>query len=134
MSTVHKLVSEPAPLAVNAKDDLTIGDLAREFGVTLRALRFYEHRGLLTPRRQGMSRLYDAKDRARLGLILKGKQLGFTLTEIQALLAANQDDVTKVDLPLTREQMQAQLEQLRTQRDQLNEAIRELETKLGKSA
>src|SRR5919206_1220654 len=65
----------------------TIGDLAREFGVTLRTLRFYEDRGLLSPRRDGTARIYDARDRERLSVILKGKQLGFTLTEIRALLA-----------------------------------------------
>lgn len=132
MSTAHKLVSDPALAPANSNADLTIGDLAREFGVTLRALRFYEHRGLLSPRRQGMNRLYDANDRARLALILKGKQLGFTLTEIQNLLAQHQDDASKVDLPLTREQMQTQLEHLRTQRDQLEAAIRELEAKLAR--
>ena len=65
----------------------TIGDLAREFGVTLRTLRFYEDRGLLSPRREGTARIYDARDRARLSVILKGKQLGFTLTEIRAMVA-----------------------------------------------
>ncbi|MGL4811782.1 MAG: MerR family transcriptional regulator [Beijerinckiaceae bacterium] len=130
MSTVHKLAAEVAasPSAI----EFSIGDLAREFGVTLRALRFYEHRGLLSPRRQGLNRLYTAADKARLGLILKGKQLGFTLTEIQNLLAAHQDDATKVDLPLSREQMQTQLDVLRTQRDQLEAAIRELEGKLAR--
>ena len=59
----------------------TIGDLAREFGVTLRTLRFYEDRGLLSPRRDGTARIYDPRDRERLSVILKGKQLGFTLTE-----------------------------------------------------
>lgn len=54
----------------------SIGDLAREFEVSLRTLRFYEDRGLLSPRRVGSSRLYDARE------ILKGKRLGFTLTEI----------------------------------------------------
>src|SRR4051794_17199599 len=65
----------------------TIGDLAREFSVTLRTLRFYEDRGLLSPRRDGTARIYDARDRERLSVILKGKQLGFTLTEIRAMLA-----------------------------------------------
>jgi DNA-binding transcriptional MerR regulator len=72
-----------------AENEFTIGDLAREFGVTLRTLRFYEHRGLLKPRRQGLARFYDEKAKARLALILKGKQLGFTLPEIRAMLAAN---------------------------------------------
>jgi len=65
----------------------TIGDLAREFGVTLRTLRFYEDRGLLSPRRDGTARIYDPRDRERLSVILKGKQLGFTLTEIRAMVA-----------------------------------------------
>lgn len=133
MSTAHKLASASAGESKNANTDFTIGDLAREFGVTLRALRFYEHRGLLAPRRQGMNRFYNAGDRARLALILKGKQLGFTLTEIQNLLAAHQDDAAKVDLPLTRDQMLTQLEILRTQREQLNAAIQELETKLARN-
>ena len=54
----------------------SIGDLAREYGVSLRTLRFYEDRGLLSPRREGTSRFYDGADRARLALILKGKKLG----------------------------------------------------------
>ena len=54
----------------------TISDLSREFDVTLRALRFYEVRGLLTPIRQNATRLYGPKDRVRLSLILTGKRLG----------------------------------------------------------
>src|SRR5664279_959196 len=63
-----------------ANDDRlhTIGEMARTYGVTLRALRFYEDRGLLKPLRDGTTRYYDAKARARLELILKGKTLGFT--------------------------------------------------------
>ena len=68
----------------------TISDLARDFGVTLRTLRFYESRGLIAPARSGMTRIYSGRDRARLALILKGKQLGFTLVEIRAMLA-NED-------------------------------------------
>ena len=64
----------------------TIGDLAREFDVTLRALRFYEDKGLLTPRRQGLQRLYDRRDRKRLKLILMGKRVGFSLGEIREML------------------------------------------------
>ena len=65
----------------------TIGDLAREFGVTLRTLRFYEDKGLLTPRRQGSQRLYSRRDRARLKLILMGKKVGFSLEEIREMLS-----------------------------------------------
>ncbi|MEO0496678.1 MAG: MerR family transcriptional regulator [Pseudomonadota bacterium] len=64
-----------------------IGDLAREFDVTLRTLRFYEDKRLLRPKRLGTTRLYSALDRERLQLILKGKKVGFALSEIRRLLS-----------------------------------------------
>lgn len=64
----------------------TIADLAKEFGVTARAIRFYEDQGLIAPQRVGTSRIYSAGDRARLGWILRGKRLGFSLAEIRELL------------------------------------------------
>ncbi len=64
----------------------TISEVAREFSVTLRALRFYEAKGLITPLRQGNQRLYSPTDRARISLILSAKELGFTLSEISGLL------------------------------------------------
>jgi DNA-binding transcriptional MerR regulator len=70
--------------------EFTIGELAREFGVTLRALRFYENKGLVMPRRQGSARIYSQADRARLSAILSGKKLGFTLTEIRAMISAEE--------------------------------------------
>ncbi len=65
----------------------TIGELSREFGVTLRTLRFYEDRGLLNPRREGSSRIYGRRDRARLKLVLMGKRVGLSLAEISEMLA-----------------------------------------------
>lgn len=64
----------------------TISDLAREFGVTTRTIRFYEDRGLLAPAREGQNRVYRARDRVRLKLILRGKRLGFSLREVKELL------------------------------------------------
>ncbi|MEM5438133.1 MerR family DNA-binding transcriptional regulator [Paraburkholderia diazotrophica] len=67
----------------------TITELAREFDVTPRAIRFYEDQGLLSPSREGSSglrRVYSGRDRTRLRLTLRGKRLGFTLSEIRALL------------------------------------------------
>ena len=58
----------------------TIRQLSQEFGVTARALRFYEDRGLLQPERRSQHRIYSARDRARLQLILRGKRVGFSLT------------------------------------------------------
>lgn len=63
-----------------------IGDLAREFGVTLRTLRFYEDRGLLSPERRGTTRLYSRRDRMRLRLVLICKILGFSLTEAKQII------------------------------------------------
>jgi DNA-binding transcriptional MerR regulator len=63
-----------------------IGDLSREFGVTTRTIRFYEDQGLLSPTRDGHSRIYEARDRVRLKLILRGKRLGFSLKEIKKLI------------------------------------------------
>ena len=64
----------------------TITELAKEFDVTTRTIRFYEDIGLLSPRREGQKRIYLPKDRVFLKLILRGKRLGFTLTESRALI------------------------------------------------
>ena len=63
----------------------SIGELAREFDITTRSIRFYEDQGLLAPTRQGQTRLYTNKDRVRLKLILRGKRLGFSLAETKRL-------------------------------------------------
>lgn len=119
--------------------EFTISDLARDFGVTLRTLRFYESRGLISPVRSGMSRIYSGRDRARLALILKGKQLGFTLVEIRAMLAnedkkgaASSKAANVGGLQLSREQIVEQLELLRSQRDEIDSAIAELEGSLSR--
>ncbi|MBV8593931.1 MAG: MerR family DNA-binding transcriptional regulator, partial [Caulobacteraceae bacterium] len=64
----------------------TIRQLCLEFGCTPRALRFYEDKGLLSPGRQGLNRVYSYKDRGRLQLILRGKRVGLSLAEIRDLL------------------------------------------------
>ncbi|MDJ0958330.1 MAG: MerR family DNA-binding transcriptional regulator [Arenicellales bacterium] len=64
----------------------SIGDLAQEFGVTTRTIRFYEDKGLLNPRRDGLKRIYDQRDRVRLRLVLRGKRLGFSLDEIAGII------------------------------------------------
>jgi DNA-binding transcriptional MerR regulator len=119
--------SAPAP------GDYTIRDLAGEFGVTLRTLRFYEDRGLLQPRREGATRIYDARDRARLGVILKGKQLGFTLTEIRAMLEQEGDRPTPAaDLKLSLAQVEDQIAHLERQMADISQALEELrETRAG---
>jgi len=64
----------------------TIGELAAEFALTARSIRFYEDQGLLAPERQGSQRVYGARDRARLSLICRGKRLGFSIAEIKDFL------------------------------------------------
>lgn len=102
----------------------TIGDLAREFGVSLRTLRFYEDKGLLSPRREGQARLYDERDRGRLALILKGKKLGFTLSEIRAMV--EQADMTRPGLALSATALEEQIAMLERQRQEIDEALAEL--------
>ena len=66
--------------------EFTIGELAREFDVTPRTIRFYEDQGLLAPRRDGQRRVYAQRDRTRLKLTLRGKRLGLSLSEIRELI------------------------------------------------
>ncbi|WP_299439580.1 MerR family DNA-binding transcriptional regulator [uncultured Rhodospira sp.] len=72
----------------NDPEDRTysIADLAHEFGVTARAIRFYEDKGLLSPRREGQRRIFTERDRVRLLLIVRGKRLGFSLSECQDII------------------------------------------------
>jgi DNA-binding transcriptional MerR regulator len=88
---------------VNAQDDgtethvlYTIGELSREFGVTSRTIRFYESKGLLSPLRKGTSRSYSKRDRAQLILVLRGKNLGFTLEEIKEYLGLYSADTSQI--------------------------------------
>jgi DNA-binding transcriptional MerR regulator len=122
---------EPAralPGSASPKEDNvlhTIGDLSREFDVTLRALRFYEDKGLLSPIRDGMTRLYSQKDREHLKLILKGKRLGFTLVEISEMIA-NHGDGKAPRLTLSEKTLSEQIAHLEKQRQEIDEALVEL--------
>lgn len=84
-TTIASLVAQPAAPSVRT---WTIGELARECDVTLRALRFYEGKGLIAPARDGSARLYDDEDVRRLKLVLRLKQIGLSLVEIRDLLAS----------------------------------------------
>jgi len=104
----------------------TIGELSREYGVTLRALRFYENKGLITPQRDGLNRLYSDKDRNRLALILKGKRLGFTLGEIRQMIAVEEGQADSNALTLSREKCLEQIELLQRQKGEIEEGLVEL--------
>ncbi len=123
--------TDPAAHATSeppSKTVFTIGDLAREFDITLRTLRFYEDRGLLNPRRQGQQRLYGRRDRARLDLILRGKRVGFSLNEIKEMLDLydlRDGQVTQMRVALGK--FEDRIAALRRQKLDIEEAIVELE-------
>jgi DNA-binding transcriptional MerR regulator len=126
-SVVHVWASEPSEGGQSGdKTAFTICELSREFGVTLRALRFYENKGLISPHREGMNRLYSQGDRTRLALILKGKKLGFTLGEIRQMIAAEEGHADDKTLGLSREKCLEQIELLKKQKAEIEEGLNEL--------
>jgi DNA-binding transcriptional MerR regulator len=106
----------------------SIAELAREFAITARTIRFYEDEGLIKPRRQGLTRLYSAGDRTRLGWILRGKRLGFSLAEIKELLDLYQVDRTGVSqLRELQRRSRLHIEDLQRRRSDLDAHIKEFE-------
>jgi DNA-binding transcriptional MerR regulator len=111
-----------------AEKTFTITELAEAFEITPRAIRFYEDKDLLRPERQGLQRVYTRRDRARLGLILRGKRLGFSLAEIREMLdlyylGDGGVEQVKVTLKRSRERIAA----LEQQRRDIEEALSELQ-------
>lgn len=117
---------------MNQAELFTISDLAREFDVTLRTIRFYEEQGLIEPQRDGRQRLFTRRDRARLRLILRGKRIGLSLAEIREIIDMYQlahDEASQsqklLDLLLARRR---QLEEQRRDIDAVLDEIGALET------
>jgi DNA-binding transcriptional MerR regulator len=104
----------------------SIGDLARKFDVSLRTLRFYEGRGLLSPKRQGHHRRYGRRDADRLTVVLKAKKLGFTLAEIREMIAANGSEASRQTLKLSREKCLEQIALFERKLAETEEALAEL--------
>ncbi|MEP5779056.1 MAG: MerR family DNA-binding transcriptional regulator [Hyphomicrobiales bacterium] len=105
----------------------TIGDLAKEFDVSLRTLRFYEDKNLLNPRRKGVTRIYSRRDRARLKLVLMGKSVGFSLTEIKEMLDLyDLKDGQSVQLKVSLKRFNEQIDLLQKQKEDVEQAIDEL--------
>jgi len=113
--------THPAPVAAAT---FTIGELAREFDLTTRAIRFYEDCGLLTPQRNGRNRVYAQRDRTRLKLTLRGKRLGLTLAEVKDLVGMYE---TPRD---TQPQLKKFLVVLATHRAQLEQQMADLKVTL----
>ncbi|WP_242002268.1 MerR family transcriptional regulator [Kribbella steppae] len=102
----------------------SIAELAAEYDVTLRTIRFYEDRGLLTPERRGTVRVYHPRDKVRLGLILRGKRLGFSLDEIATIV-----DMYDAE-PGEEGQLAYLLDQITTRRADLEQRRRDIEETL----
>lgn len=113
---------------IAADHDLArIGDIAKKYGVTLRTLRFYEDKGLLTPKREGSTRLYSRREEARLKLILLGRKVGFSLRDVKQMLDLyDPTGANTKQLRLTLEKSEKQLQRLNKQRQAIDEAIKEL--------
>ncbi|MEH6593885.1 MAG: MerR family DNA-binding transcriptional regulator [Halioglobus sp.] len=108
----------------------SISDLAAEFDITTRTIRFYEEKGLLSPRRVGTSRIYDAANRTRLKLILRGKRLGFTLEESKDIIDmydpahGNVDQLQKLAARIQKQrlQLERQLDDIKAMMNDLRDA------------
>ncbi len=110
-----------------SRDLFAIADLAREFGISTRAIRFYESKGLLDPERVGSTRVFRRRDRARLILILRGKRLGFSLRDISDYLSLYDADRTqKAQVSLLIEMVDQRMDLLERQLSDLQTTITEL--------
>ncbi len=106
----------------------SISDLAQEFNLTTRAIRFYEDEGLLQPGRSGRRRVYTARDRVRLKLILRGKRLGFSLSDVRAIIEMYDLDAGETgQLRYFLNQIQERREALKQQRSDIDLTLRELD-------
>ncbi len=125
-----------------AEYTFSISELAREFDVTTRTIRFYEDQGLLEPQRAGQRRIYSRRDRVRLMLILRGKRIGLSLLEIRELFdlydAASNDEPQLREfiriLSRKEQQLQEQLDDIRVVLGEIGQIRSQCEKALGKQA
>lgn len=120
-------MSTPLPRP-EPRTEFSIGDLSREFRITTRTIRFYEDQRLLAPQRQGQNRIYAARDRVRLMLILRGKRLGFSIRDIKGMLEmydAPEGEVGQLRFFIDRMRERRQI--LQRQRADIDQVLRELD-------
>jgi DNA-binding transcriptional MerR regulator len=127
-SAVSAEVEDRARSAVDAEQaEMTISQMSRRYGVSLRTLRFYEDRGLIKPRREGNARYYRGVDRVRMEMILRGKKLGFTLSEINDLIGGKgANETPDLEEQLQPQQIINQIGHLERQRSEIESAIERL--------
>ncbi len=125
-----------AGIPENQLELATIAEVAEQFGVTRRTLRFYEERGILNPVRRGSTRYYDAAQKVRVQLIVRAKQLGFTLAEIAEMVAASDrsGNSSGAALRLDKDTIENQLRHLEEREDEIKKAIAELRAALRQPA
>ena len=105
----------------------TITELAQEFGVTTRTIRFYEDKGLIAPERLKQRRIYHPRDRVRLQLVMRGKRLGFSLDEIQEMIDLYDADPTEsAQLKMFIVKLRERRKLLQRQRNDINKVISEI--------
>ena len=126
-TSVSLLREEDRGAPVSAQAEMTISQMSRLYGVSLRTLRFYEDRGLIKPRREGNARYYRGVDRVRMEMILRGKKLGFTLTEINDLIGGKgANETPDLEEQLQPQQIVNQIGHLERQRSEIDSAIERL--------
>lgn len=112
-------------MSTTTADSFGISELAQEFGITTRTIRFYEDKGLLSPERRGQTRIYTPEDRVRLKLILRGKRLGFSLDESREIIELYDPGQGNV------EQLNRLFERIESKRQQLRRQQRDIEKMLA---
>lgn len=134
-TAAREVAAHVEPVAETSESGETlfrIGDLARQFGISLRTLRFYEDKGLLSPKREGVTRLYSRRDKARLQLILLGRRVGFSLRDVKHMIDLYDPTGTNVrQLRVALDKSEKQMKRLQKQRQEIDDAIAELSELLG---
>ena len=125
--------SESLASASEVSDNyIRIGDMANLFGVTLRTLRFYEDKGLISPKREGNTRLYSRRDISRLKLIMLGRKVGFSLREVKQIMDLYDPEGRNIkQLRTLVDKSERQMVKLEKQRESVEEAMRDLQNAMN---